>query len=130
MPRSKYRAEEKLDFITKFQQEDLSIEKFISKYSVSVSRPTFSHWLDCYTRDGLDGLKESKKWQHYATELKQQVVIDYLSGKGSFRSIANKYGLRSKRQVEVWVSKYNGIEKLTATPSRKPGPDNDTENHV
>lgn len=122
MPRSKYSAEEKLEFITTFQQEDLSIQRFISKYSVSVTRQIFGHWLDCYNRDGFDGLKESKKWKHYSVELKQQAVNDYLSGKGSFRSIANKYGLRSKRQVQVWVSKYNGIKKLTATPSRKQVP--------
>lgn len=122
MPRSKYSAEEKLALINHFQESGLSVERFLKTMLVSASRSTFQRWLDRYERDAIDGLAESKHWQGYSLELKKQVVSDYISGKGSLRSIANKYGLRSSSQVVQWVSKYNGIESLTATPSRKQVP--------
>lgn len=122
MPRSKYTAEEKLEFITQYRQSHLGIKTFIKESIIMTSRKTFKQWLDRYERDGFDGLKESQSWQRYSLDLKQRVVTDYLSGRGSLTSIANKYGLRSKTQVQQWVSKYNGINKLTATPSRKQVP--------
>jgi transposase len=42
--------------------------------------------------------------------IKIRVVEDYLDGKGSFQTIAEKYKLRSCRQLEVWVKKYNSHE--------------------
>ncbi|BBA82354.1 uncharacterized protein SN35N_1975 [Lactiplantibacillus plantarum] len=75
-----------------------------------------------YTQGGLDGLRESNSWTRYDSELKQQAVIAYLNKEGSLIDIQNRFGLRSTKQLQDWVKKfqYNGTNNsLTATPSRK-----------
>lgn len=44
----------------------------------------------------------------YSAELKLQAVEDYLNGGGSYVTVSQKYGLRSKTQLENWVLWYNG----------------------
>lgn len=55
----------------------------------------------------------------YSAEFKQRVVSDYLSGGGSFESIAVKYGIHAESTVLKWVKQYNSHEELT--DSRKVG---------
>ena len=45
--------------------------------------------------------------RHYSEETKLQAVYDYLDGKGSQMVIAARYGLRSKRQLQMWLKEYN-----------------------
>lgn len=49
-----------------------------------------------------------RKQKKYSSELKLLAVQDYLSGKGSLRSICKKYGVLNKRQLQNWLSCYNG----------------------
>ena len=44
--------------------------------------------------------------QTYTTEFKLEVVQAYLNGEGGYKAIAQKYGIRSKTQVENWVKRY------------------------
>lgn len=122
MPRSKYTAEDKFKLIQLYKQSHSSVGTFIKTSAIALAESTFTGWLNQYEQDGIDGLKESKSWQRYSLDLKQSAVTDYLSGKGSLISIANKYGLRSKTQLRQWISGYNGTTKLTGTPSRKQVP--------
>ncbi|WP_187346134.1 hypothetical protein [Lactiplantibacillus plantarum] len=49
-------------------------------------------------------------------------MIAYLNKEGSLIDIQNRFGLRSTKQLQDWVKKfqYNGTNNsLTATPSRK-----------
>ena len=55
----------------------------------------------------------------YSAEFKQRGVSDYLSGGGSFGSIAVKYGIHAESTVLKWVKQYNSHEELT--DSRKVG---------
>ena len=48
----------------------------------------------------------------YSKELKTSAVQEYLSGKGSQRSICKKYGILAKRTLECWIKVYNGHKKL------------------
>lgn len=68
--------------------------------------------------------KKGSKFSKYSYEFKLEVVEDYLSGRsGGYRAIATKYGLKSKRQVEVWVKLYQEApQRLTVeTRGRKHG---------
>jgi len=42
----------------------------------------------------------------YSDELKMRVVEDYLLGNESYKSLAQKYGVKNKTQVENWIKSY------------------------
>ena len=42
----------------------------------------------------------------YSYELKKKVVKAYLDGKGSYKNLAQEYGIKNKRQVLNWVHAY------------------------
>jgi transposase len=117
MPRSKFSAIEKLALINEFEASGLSNTAFGK--ANGLGKNTVAQWQDRYQRDGLDGLRETKKNHHYSSTFKLQVVYAFLNGEGSAQELAMKYGLRSFSQVMVWVSKYNKDKTVTASPSRK-----------
>ena len=45
----------------------------------------------------------------YSYELKKEIVIAYLSGKGSTRSLAKDYGIPDHKQVCTWVNAYQKL---------------------
>ncbi len=42
----------------------------------------------------------------YSNEFKKKVVIDYLNNKGSNKTLANKYGVKSHENIIKWVKSY------------------------
>ena len=117
MPRSKFTALEKLKLLEDFQQSDLPRATYARQHGIN--KDTFARWSMRYQRDGLEGLEEAKKNNHYSKELKQIVVFAYLNGEGTYEKLTEKYGLRNVAQAKAWVDKYNGDKPLTASPSRK-----------
>ncbi|MFC6289382.1 hypothetical protein [Levilactobacillus angrenensis] len=103
MPRFKYTAIEKLALINEFEASGLSSKAFGKMKGLGAK--TIAPWCDRYHRDGLDGLREAKKNQHYREALKLQVVHAFLRGEGSRQEVMMKYGLRSTSQVWAWVSR-------------------------
>lgn len=65
-----------------------------------------------YDEFGLEGLSEAKFNQSYSSKFKRKVVQAYLSGEGSLTELTNRFKLHSKTQLQSWISKYNGNEKL------------------
>ncbi len=45
----------------------------------------------------------------YSFELKKEIALAYLSGKGSFGSLAKDYSIPDKRQVHKWVKVYQKL---------------------
>ncbi|MGR6687524.1 transposase [Furfurilactobacillus rossiae] len=70
---------------------------------------------------GPAGLQAVRNNAHYSQTFKLRVVQAYLAGEGTLETLSIKFGLRGTRQLEEWISKYNG-DKLTASPSRKQVP--------
>lgn len=120
MPRSKYTALEKLAIIEKFKQSNSSYSAF-SK-TINIGRMALKHWIDMYERDGLSGLEEAPQNNHYSKEFKLKVVLAYLAGEGTPEELTIKFGLRARKQLTDWVSKYNRDKTVTASPSRKQVP--------
>lgn len=120
MPRSKYTALEKLEIIEKFKQSNSSYRAFAKMFNTDTK--TLKHWLDLYDRDGLSGLEEARQNNHYSKEFKLTVVLAYLAGEGTLEELALKFGLRARKQLMDWVSKYNRDKTVTASPSRKQVP--------
>lgn len=120
MPRSKYTALEKLPIIEEFKQSKSSYRVFAKTFSIGAR--TLKHWIDMYERDGLPGLDESRQNKHYSKEFKLRVVLAYLAGEGTLEELTIKFGLRARKQLMDWVSKYNRDKTVTASPSRKQVP--------
>ena len=55
----------------------------------------------------------------YRYELKKEIVLAYLSGKGSFGSLARDYGILNKEQVRRWVHAYQKLGDTGLHRSRK-----------
>lgn len=111
--RSKYTAEEKYEILRAYEDGMGSMEEIASKYKINSG--TIRDWRYKYRKHGIDGLKESKKWNCYSKELKEQAVRDFLSGKYSFREIARKYELPNKEVLRRWINWHNGHRELKAT---------------
>lgn len=56
----------------------------------------------------------ARKNNSYSNELKIQAVQSYLNGEGSYVTVAQKYGLKSKTQLENWVKNYRNTGSVEA----------------
>ena len=75
---------------------------------------SFQMWIKNYHSMGVDAFTRSGN-KHYSKELKEQAVIDYLSGVGSLQDICEKYKIPSTSQLRKWIKRYNGHEELKAS---------------
>lgn len=78
-------------------------------------RSTVGLWVRKYQEAGPDSLLPSRSKHVYTQELKEQVVREYLDGKGSMQALAIKYGIPNHRTVQDWISVYNSHKELKAT---------------
>jgi transposase-like protein len=87
----------------KMSQRDAARHAGVSKAVVQI-------WIKIYEAQGEMGLIDLQKNQVYSPKTKLSAVTDYLNGVGSLQSIAAKYGLRSKTQLQKWIKMYNNGE--------------------
>lgn len=78
---------------------------------LNVSPTSVKQWMSIYNSDGIDGFHSTGN-KKYSKELKEQAVLDYLAGKGSQQSICQRYGIKSKSKLQLWIKKYNGHDEL------------------
>lgn len=112
MYKRKISSEEKITAVNLYLDGKGSQKQIAVSYGIS--QASFQQWLRNYEAMGVDAftLKGNKK---YPKELKQQAVLDYLSGKGSQDDICKKYGIRSKSKLQKWIKQYNGHEELKSS---------------
>ncbi len=64
--------------------------------------------------------KKGQKYQRYTDKEKAEIVAEYLEGKGSLKSLAEEYGITSRKTIFHWVKKYR--ETGTSTNSKRGRP--------
>lgn len=111
MSRSRIDPSIKIRVVEKYLDGKVSLSEAAKEAGVPLG--TIQKWVPLYRNEGPTGLIGHKTNAVYSDELKLQAVTDYLDGKGSFQTIAEKYKLRSCRQLEVWVKKYNSHEDFS-----------------
>ena len=74
---------------------------------LGVNESTVREWVKRYQAQGVSAFYDTDTNKVYSEELKAKAVEDYLSGKGSQATIAAKYGLRTKKQLQQWIKMYN-----------------------
>ena len=86
-----------------------------------VSRSTLQKWLLNYEMFGAEGLCHRAGNHHYSKEIKREAVEVYLSGRMSEEDICKKYQIRSRTQLEKWVSLYNGQKEFRPAGGARKG---------
>lgn len=109
MSRNKISKEEKLFAVTEILKGNNSIPSTAARLHVHVE--SVRDWVRNYQAMGEIAFNNNKNTA-YSAELKKQAVLDYLSGKGSQKTICKKYHIKSTSQLRRWILKYNNHEKL------------------
>ena len=74
---------------------------------LGVAKATVQELTIQYKENGPLALRVQEKNNIYSPELRRRTIEDYLSGKGSQREIAAKYGISSAKQLRDWIKVYN-----------------------
>jgi len=114
----KLSAEEKYSIIKRYISGELSQRHAAELVGVHFS--TLQDWIRYYEMEGIDGLTRQKN-KSYSTEIRNQAVKDYLSGRGSMAAICKKYGIKSKTQLLKWIQEYNAHGAISAKTKRGGG---------
>lgn len=69
-------------------------------------------WANMYKSYGPSAFEESHSNKSYSKEFKQKAINEYLSGAGSFETLAVKYNIKSQQTLNNWLSKYTKGEKI------------------
>ena len=113
---SKYLPEIKIKACEDYLSGKYSHREVCEKYGIYFSESRRSsmieEWLPSYSLYGADAFLYPKGNQTYSSEIKEKAVLEYLSGEGSYKNISVKYKLRSKKQLQEWVSLYNANREL------------------
>lgn len=112
MLKSKISPEEKLNSIHRIKSGKESVTHVSNRLGVALA--SVQQWITIYNSSGEDAFYAST-YKHYSKELKKQAVLDYLSGKGSQADICERYGVRSKSKLQMWIKKYNSNEELKSS---------------
>ena len=105
MPREKVTAEERIEAAKACAEGRMSQLEAARRLGVDWAR--INEWVARYKSQGESAFRKQEHNTVYSEELKSAAVKEYLSGTGSLREIAAKYGLRSERQLHDWIKVYN-----------------------
>ena len=75
-------------------------------------RKRVGEWANIYKTNGAQMFEDKPKNASYSKEFKEKVVREYLSGKGSLETIANKNHIPRYDTLYGWVKKYNNHIEL------------------
>ncbi|MBQ1357642.1 MAG: transposase [Oscillospiraceae bacterium] len=64
-------------------------------------------WIARYKAEGPMAFLTPEKNRRYSSELKKQVVEEYISGKSSILELMSKYAIRSESRIREWIKIYN-----------------------
>ena len=112
---SKHSPEIKIKACEDYISGKYSHREICEKYGIHFKRngtSMLNQWLPLYREHGPTAFLKTDGNRSYSSELKTNAVLDYLSGQGSIVDIAAKYNLRSKTQLQTWVSLYNANREL------------------
>lgn len=112
----KYSAELKIAACKDYIAGELSHREICDKYGIHFNQKKRTsklyQWVSAYEIHGEAAFIHLKGNDSYSASFKEKVVLDYLSGSGSFIDIAAKYNIRSNETVRQWVLLYNADREL------------------
>ena len=112
MSRHYISPEEKILAVQKYLEGKITQGSIANQFQVS--KASVQQWIFNYQSMGEE-IFFQKRNKHYSQELKENAVLDYLTGKGSQEEICKWYGIRSKGKLQRWIMEYNGHENLKSS---------------
>ncbi len=119
MGRSGTDCGKKIEAVEKYKRGEGSQDSIAREYGVD--RASVKQWIANYEAMGPSGLVAQQTNNRYSVEVKTAAVEAYLRGEGSQLEICKRYSIRSKKQLQNWVTVYNGHKDLRATGGRGRG---------
>jgi len=104
--KEKIKAEDKIRIAKTYVQGKVGLSEAAKQ--IGVHHTVIEDWVRLYETEGVQAFLPRTNNRRYDPILKEAAVKDYLSGKGSIRSICKKYKIRSTRQLRTWIKVYNG----------------------
>jgi len=111
--KSKLPPELKIKIVEDYLAGRIGKAEAARKYDIPNS--TLRDWVYLYQSQGPQGLTPRSRCASYSAELKQQVVEEYLAGKGSLVDLCKKYVVNDSKVIRNWIKKYYGHEDLKAS---------------
>lgn len=108
--KSKFSYEAKLKAVKQYLTGEGSLTS-IAK-ALGAGTESLHQWVHAFKAQGPKALKPHNNNQRYSKDFKLKCVAAYLIGEGSYNQLANKFGLRSSKQLKQWVIKYNSHQEL------------------
>ncbi|EEJ71500.1 transposase [Lactobacillus ultunensis] len=119
--KSKHLFEQKLWAVKQYLNSNMSATEIAQNLNMPVKSGGHQvrEWANQYQSNRGEIFNSAQHNSHYSKEFKKMVVKEYLVGRGSSDSLANKYGIRNGRIVRRRVSKYNShVDNRTMIPIR------------
>ena len=104
--REKIKAEDKIRIAKAYIQGKVGLSEAAKQ--IGVHHTVIEDWVRLYETEGVQAFLARTNNRRYDPILKEAAVKDYLSGKGSIRSICKKYKIRDTKQLRTWIRVYNG----------------------
>ena len=108
--KGKLRTEEKVRLVEEYLGGKFSTREFEQRYGIH--NQSLRDWIRIYQSEGMEGLAPKTKNQKYTSELKTQVVTEYLAGVCSLHDICRRYRISGQSVVRKWIRKYTCHEEL------------------
>ena len=102
--KQKIGIKEKMNIVIACVGERISVSEGARR--VGVDYETVKEWVRIYKNEGIEGFTRQKN-RVYSKEIKVKAVHEYLGGGGSLQEICEKYGIRDKKTLRVWLKVYN-----------------------
>lgn len=106
----------KVEAVEKYKRGEGSQDSIAREYGVD--RSSFRQWIANYESMCPSGLAAQQTNNAYSVELKTAAIEAYLRGEGSLLEMCKRHSIRSKRQLQNWVTDYNGHKDLRNTGGR------------
>ena len=104
--REKIKADEKVQIAKAYTQGKIGLSEAAKQ--IGVHHTVIEDWVRLYETEGVQAFLPRARNRRYDPVLKEAAVKDYLSGKGSIRTICRKYKIRDTKQLRTWIKVYNG----------------------
>lgn len=112
MAKSKFTTEEKLRAVLDHVEGGESLQNVAQRVGVGIT--SVQRWVSNYRAMGEEGLRRQERNTPYSKEQKEEAVLAYLRGEGSYRDICEKYQIRSNGLLRHWIRLYMERGELRA----------------
>ena len=95
----------KVSLVEQYLRNEINISE--ASRVAGISRASFKDWVSIYRNEGPVGLLNQMHNKNYSKELKVAAVNAYLNREGSLQEVAERFCIRSKKELRFWIKDYN-----------------------